>query len=495
MKPVVFLLCLILLSDTVSVFANQNEAKDRVSVIVTEETYFSFTPDRTGYWTFYTDPIYGRAILRMENEYSHMMAQGDPVVLHLVENAQYILHAGFWGGPGRFMLNFFHSETFEPAETAAVPQAEAHTMPPHGGRINAYGEVEISFIPAVCGLWKIYVTSSQTPFPMWLEDPFGSRIAFDNFIAITDEHSNFTVRLTGGVRYKIKTLMPMWIPLRYSVHVRQVDLTAEDFVPWLDFEHLYHEGFYIDFAAERVPLPLGEVFVYEETWFSFTPNVSGAWTFETSENFSDTSQSDPSDASQSDPSGTLRSDPLLLITDTIGSFFIADDDSGGGLNARINIYLSEGVEYIMWARFFSDTTGSYTLSAKPFEETPPVEVVPTVLTSGGHFPLENEHSRFLYTPEYTGMRAILLNSSFSYLSINDPSGTFLIESSSWDWGRVPFIFIDLAEGVEYNITVWVSADSPAYSPVISIIRESELTAERAPRPDLPKLLPLLPINE
>ena len=457
-----FLVTLIFLSPF-TIYASQNQ--NQSSVLVTEETFFSFSPNATGYWTFHTTPISGRPILHIENEFGHLLAYGDPIILHMVEGAEYIVQAGFWGMPARYMLNISWSDTFEPVIIIEGPQVENHSMPGEGGQIEAYGEAEITFIPDAGGLWSFRVHSPYEPFPMWIEDPFGNNLAFDNFLSISEEHSSFTIQLAPGVEYTIKTMMPMWIPISYSV---TAELT-EDFEPWLDLTHLAYEGFYLDFEAARIPLSEGETFVDGETWFSFIPDTTGPWTFSTSNE---------------------KGDPLLVLTDSLGSFFIGDDDSGPGLNARLTVYLAEGVEYVLWARFFVDGTGSYTLTVEPFDEGSVEAVIPYDLPGeGGRFELGDEYRHFLFTPEYTGTWAIWLDSNFSYLSISDPSRTFILEAASWEWGRIPFIFIDLAAGVEYNLLAWVSGDSPMYAPALSIIHENRLNVERAAQRVLPQLIP------
>ena len=88
----------------------------------------------------------------------------------------------------------------------------------------------------------------------------------------------------------------------------------------------------------------GEVRVTRETEFEFTPDTSGIWEFFTSDN---------GDA-----------DPFLEIFDSYGYKAAYDDDSGGNMNAHIQIELFAGQKYKILAGFYDDDSGSFLLTAR-----------------------------------------------------------------------------------------------------------------------------------
>lgn len=413
---------LLILSSGLTVYAHAD--RDSVNVVITEEISLSFSPDTTGYWTFYTESAVGRPFMRLENEFGHFLVYGEAFTVHLVEGSGYILHAGFWGDAfGRYMLRVSWSDIFQPLVPAIEgPHITAHTMPGSGGRISAYGEAEISFTPDASGLWTF---RAEDPVPIWIEDPFG------NVLAVSED-GFFTIQLAAGAEYTVRTIMLMWISVRYSVSA----VLAEEFESWMDYESLAYAGFYLDFQAERASITGygAEVFVEGAQWFSFIPDTTGPWTFRTSDN---------------------EGDPLLALTDSYGSFFLGDDNSAGNLNARFSVYLAAGVEYVLWARFSEDDGyGAYTLTVAPYEKIYP------------------EDRYITFVPEYTGTWMIWLESDFSHITISDYNRSFTVQSQPWSWGHRPVIIMDLAEGVEYRITAWIRYGEEDVE--ISIIPAGEL---------------------
>jgi len=438
MKKVLLLLLVLTLS-TVTVYASDAASLDdydTATVLVSSETSFAFSPDATGYWTFYASTISGIPYLWLTNEFGHLLGEGGIITAHLVEGAEYIVYAGFRGSDGgSYMLSLFWSETFTPPAffDPSIPTVESLVMPAGGGRLDINGEALISFTPNTSGLWLFEVHSdADEGFPMWIDDPFGNTLAFDNFLHEIDGHASFTVRLTAGVEYTIETMMLMWIPLEYAISAT----LTRDFVSWLDYDHLEAEGFTLDLEAERREIPSagGNIRVQGETWFSFTPDTTGAWTFSTR---------------------NRTGDPLLVITDNYGSFFLGDDDSAGDLNARFSVYLTAGVEYVVWARFWQPgASGNYILDVVPFEEAEDdneVHVFPGVASA---LPIEAEYQFFEFTPDFTETWTIQSNDPSVMIFMGDASGSFAVEMDNW--GNVPAVItLDMAEGVEYNIITWL----------------------------------------
>ena len=74
------------------------------------------------------------------------------------------------------------------------------------------------------------------------------------------------------------------------------------------------------------------------------PNVSAMWVLRTSDND--------------------NSDPYLAIFDPHGVLIASDDDSAGGFNAEIVVFLVAGRTYTVDAKFYWGGDGSYTLTVR-----------------------------------------------------------------------------------------------------------------------------------
>lgn len=429
----------------------QAAQSDIASVLVTQATEFSFSPTATGYWTFETSNNFDGSdpYLSIFNEYGHLLASDDDsagylnshITMHMVEGAEYIVEAGFWaGGTGSYMLDISFSEVFmPPPDHSGLFAMEYHRIPSAGGQVEAFGEAFFLFVPDSTGLWHFQIYSDAEPFYMQIMDPLNATFAMSNgWLWDLDDvgHASFTVHLVAGVEYTVETGF-IWMQDRYILSVSPTD----EFVPWLPQEYLYEEGFPLDLESERAMLPPagGEVFVEGQTFFSFIPNATGPWAFTTSNNIGD---------------------PLLLLTDTYGSIIFLDDDGAGDLNSFLVVYLAQGVEYILWARFWQlHGTGSYTLTIEPFE--PFIETAETVRVpaefrrlpgSGGHFTITRQEAidqdPILFTPSEQGTW-VLHPDGPGTLIITDYNNTFLAANNARHGGN--FITVDLAAGTEYRI--------------------------------------------
>jgi len=459
-----FLALLISLS-SIPIYAAQSDSSEAIprdisTVMVTGRgTLFSFTPNMTGYWIFETSNNFDSdPMLWIMNEYGHLLAYDDDsagnlnafIKIHLVEGAEYIVRAGFWrDGSGSYMLNISWADTFDLPGLTDIFTIHTHIIPSSGGRIDADSPGVFHFTPDTSGFWAFQLYSDDEPLFMYIEDSFGNVFAANDFNFDNLRHADFTVYLIAGADY-IVHVGDSWGFWGESISYTLSVTPTDNFEPWLDLELMAQYNFFIDLEAERelIPGSGGEIHVQGETWFSFTPDITGPWTFETANN---------------------HGDPLLVLTDNYGSILFSDDDGGIGLNALLALYLAEGKEYVLWARFFDhNTDGSYTLTVSPFTYTPlatdttfadlfadiflPTQTIPG---SGGHLPITAEESHFLFTPSYTGTWVLQTDGNESYLAINDPSESFTVYSWDSPWAGIDnVIFIHLAEGVEYRIDTW-----------------------------------------
>ena len=63
-------------------------------------------------------------------------------------------------------------------------------------------------------------------------------------------------------------------------------------------------------------------------------------------------------------------DPYLLLTDATGKMLAEDDDSGGGLNARITFRAEQAGPYRIQATTFNAGVGPFTLTVRELANPP-----------------------------------------------------------------------------------------------------------------------------
>jgi serralysin len=66
-------------------------------------------------------------------------------------------------------------------------------------------------------------------------------------------------------------------------------------------------------------------------------------------------------------------DPYLVLTDATGKKLAEDDDSGGGLNARITFRAEQAGTYRIQATTFNAGTGPFTLTVREQAQAPKEE--------------------------------------------------------------------------------------------------------------------------
>ena len=418
------------------------------SITVREETFFSFTPNVTGYWTFVTSNRTDDAFpfLRITNHYGHVMAtdwgsgpdNNAIVKLHLVEGASYVVQAGFdWGAGGRYTLSVFVSEEFvRPERYVALPEE----IPGEGGEVSGYERIFYSFVPDTTGFWGFNATSDGWYLELTVADSRGNLIV----ISLDDMELDFSASalLVAGQTYVING----WVSwdAAYTLSVRPMDT----FEPWIDWDLLAQWDINLDLSAVRTVIPStgGENLVETATHFSFSPETSGLWTFDITD-------------------GDF--DVLVIITDSYGSTITPAES--GWWNDRITMYLLEDVEYVIWLSSFWSNNFFMNLVIGPYEEMEwdewdeldtdwddDMEWGNRIPSTGGYFSLDYENW-FLFTPEITSSWTIAISSAghgWNDLSVSDASGSFWI--SEWDTGTIS---MHMAAGVMYTIDAWSSWDS------------------------------------
>ena len=203
-------------------------------------------------------------------------------------------------------------------------------------------------------------------------------------------------------------------------------------------------------SPEGTPVPAGSltgrggsVRVEGETQFRFTPDRSGLWRFETSDNGD--------------------SDPVLTLYDSLGDFISGDDDGGSGSNSLIITMLQAGSEYIISAEFWGSGDGSYTLTVSPMD----AETIP----GGGGSMRVDDQTLFIFSPGQSGVWEFYTSdngSSDPVLYLYGANGSTLAENDDGMGDRNSFISYYLEAGRSYAVSAkFYGSGSGAYTLTVS----------------------------
>ena len=182
--------------------------------------------------------------------------------------------------------------------------------------------------------------------------------------------------------------------------------------------------------GSEIPNGGGSVLVSEDTDFIFTPGQTGLWLLSTSDNGD--------------------SDPMLEVLDETGEIIAEDDDGAGGLNAQIIIFLDGGDEYIIRAKFWSQSSDGFTLTVTPLNN---LREIPG---DGGILPV-NVEEIFSFTPDKSGnweFRTSDNGSSDPVLDIFDSDGIRIAGDDDGGDGMNALVSTRLIEGEVYIVRVY-----------------------------------------
>jgi len=180
-------------------------------------------------------------------------------------------------------------------------------------------------------------------------------------------------------------------------------------------------------GGDTIPAGGGSVRVTGATEFTFVPNQSGLWEFQTSDN------------------GT--NDPYLEVYDANRRMLADDDDSAGNYNARVSVDLTAGQSYIINARFWGGGAGSYMLTATFVGGA-------QTLSGGGGSVRVNGETEFTFVPNHSGFWEFHTSdngSSDPILEIYDANRRLLADDDDSGEGYNALVGIDLNAGQTYII--------------------------------------------
>jgi len=174
----------------------------------------------------------------------------------------------------------------------------------------------------------------------------------------------------------------------------------------------------------------GVVTILDVSELEFTPNESGIWEFQTSND---------------------EGDPYLWLFDAYGNLITEDDDGGGGSNALISIYLERGYTYMLMAGFYGGGPGSYTLTVSL---QPEVESIYPPLSAGDVRVVGD--TWFSFKPSKSGtweFRTSDCGDSDPYIEIFNRFAEYVAYGDDHEGDLNAFISVYLNQGETYTVGV------------------------------------------
>ena len=283
---------------------------------VSDTTVYRFVPDSSGVWEFVTsangrfDPV----LTIMDSEYNEIAYSDDHggslnsyVSLELDEGETYFVYAEFHGPIGSYKLSVSYG-------VGSGGGIAADEVLPSGGTVIISKAKNFKFNTDVGGVWIFTTKDGGNSDPvLYLYDRFGNEIAYD------DDSS-------GNKNAKLVAL-----------------LEAEE-------TYVLRAGFYAGgsgtytisiTAPMEFPESGGEARISGEGSYSFTPDHSAIWEFETT--------------------SIGINDPEIYIFDSNFDLLAYDDDGRGGNDAFLSLELNEAEQYYIYVNMHN-TNGSTVLT-------------------------------------------------------------------------------------------------------------------------------------
>ena len=282
------------------------------SVNVNGMTSFSFTPNQSGAWQFRTSNNNGcDPYLWLYDAQETLMTENDNgagerdalIIYYLDAGTTYKINASFASGAGQYTL------------TASL----APTIPAAGGLVSVSTPTLYAFTPNRTGLWSFNTSNDGRAIP---------------HISIFDTDDHYLGEVyDNSENHNAVIAIPMIAGQTYVIGANLLwDSPAGSFTIMVAPQ-----------APAVMPSGGGTFGVNGETCYSFIPEASGTWLFQTSDASAD-------------------ANPYLILYDADFNQLASDDDSAGYPHARLSYYLYAGTTYHIYARFFVVSSGNCMLS-------------------------------------------------------------------------------------------------------------------------------------
>ena len=281
-------------------------------------------------------------------------------------------------------INIIRPSTPPPMITSSPPSpvpSHEPTVLQGPGEISVNGETDILFFPDISGAWVFRTGNSRGSDPnLTLTDWRGDYITEDDdfggggdalMVAFLDAGESYTVAV-GFSGYG----------------EGNCSLTIS--------------------PAQTIQGSGGDLYINEPAGIVFTPSVSGIWVLSTSDNAS--------------------TDPIVFLFDSNRNILDYDDDSGGGDNALITIFLEANVPYVIIASYNAGyTVGGYKLTVELAPDVPPAE---DGLSGMGGNVRVTDYAELEFVPSQTGVWVFITWDSGAcdpYVQIRHESGELVGE--------------------------------------------------------------------
>ncbi|MCL2048339.1 MAG: hypothetical protein FWG87_06390 [Defluviitaleaceae bacterium] len=215
------------------------------------------------------------------------------------------------------------SNSNENSSTPSEDESAPNALPRSGGTATVTSTTEYGFRPDSSGLWVIETSNDNDC------DPQLSLYNQQGFVAGDDD---------GAVGLNARIVLHLDSETTYVIHAG-----------YYDNEESGEYTLTVSKAevGDSIPSSGGSAAVVGTVAYSFSPNSSGLWVIETSNR-------------------AEACDPYLWLYDPEG-LIESDDDGNGDLNSRIVVYLDEETTYTIFAGYYDDEDGQYTLSVITLE--------------------------------------------------------------------------------------------------------------------------------
>jgi len=321
--------------------------------------------------------------------------------------------------------------------------------------VRVTSETTFTFTPTATGYWNFITSDSGEVAPLLqVSNIYGQGLAYavDHW---GSEDAHIVIHLVEGAQYLV-TASPQWHWGEFTLSV----YLADSFVRPVEISY-YERG--------EIPGYGGTVTSRRTGILSFTPDVSGFWTFD-----------------------VVNADQIIVY-DSFGNAIGQLDfwNTRTDTESTMTLHLVEGAEYIIEVSAPWRTQEGYTLTVSHTDEFEPWQnefafdlASKTIAVRGGPVTAQGE-TMFSFTPNVTGAWEFVVSDIFDdfVIVITDSYESFAVVRHAWSWRDSTRVNMRLAAGHEYILVVakseWTEGDLDSEFTLIA--RPYTLTEPAEPR--------------